>query len=75
MISSNGALTSFIGLEKMVSVKELFIDLNSSLKSFNGLNNLNTIVGYVEIWDNDSLINLSGLENLTSIGGFLEIIT
>src|SRR5690606_5858670 len=46
---------------------------NLSLTSLNGLSNLTSVGGNLDIYDNLSLTNLDGLNNLTSVGGFLLI--
>jgi hypothetical protein len=45
----------------------------SDITNLSGLNNLTSIGGRFEIYDNAALTSLTGLENLSSIGGFLEI--
>jgi len=47
--------------------------ITSSIVNLNGLQHLNTIDGFLNIYYCDSLISLNGLENLISIGGYLEI--
>ena len=51
----------------------MFIYFNPSLTNLNGLANLTSVGGYLEINNNAFLANLNGLANLTSMGGFLSI--
>ncbi len=41
--------------------------------NFNGLNNINSIGGYLWIYENSNLSDLTGLNNINSIGGNLII--
>jgi hypothetical protein len=46
---------------------------NASLLNFDGLQNLTSIGGYIDVVENESLTSFEGLNNLTSIGGGLSI--
>lgn len=46
---------------------------NQDFTNLNGLSNIQTIYGKLELWSIDGLTSLSGLENLQSIGHGLEI--
>ncbi len=45
----------------------------STITNLNGLNQIQSITGYLQIEDNPFLINLNGLSNLTNIGSYLSI--
>ncbi len=51
-----------------IEVEEFYL---TPIDNINGFQNLNTIGGYLKIYECDDLTTLSGLENLTSIGGDL----
>src|SRR5690606_22880514 len=46
---------------------------SSDIVNLNGLSNLTSVGGYLNIDYNSNLTNLDGLSNLTSVGGFLNI--
>lgn len=47
---------------------------DNSISNLNGLSNLSSVEGDIEIWTNHNLETLEGLESLTSIGGNLDIV-
>src|SRR5690606_11901415 len=51
----------------------MFIRSNSNLTNLDGLSNLTSVGGYLDIYSNSNLTNLDGLSNLTSVGGYLYI--
>jgi hypothetical protein len=63
-------ITNLNGLNNLISIgNNLTID-HTALSNFSGLEQLNLIGGFFDIWANDSLSSLTGLGSLTSIGGF-----
>ena len=46
---------------------------NPSMTNLSGLDNVTSIGGNLEIYNNDALASLTGLDNVTSIGGWLNI--
>lgn len=50
----------------------IFIENNNLLPNLNGLDNLNQVIGTLQIVNNDLLINLSEFSNLTKILGNVE---
>ncbi len=73
-VFQNDSLESFIGLSNLRQVDGYDFRITSNLGLINllGFNNLSTISGNVNIYNN-SIINLNGLESLKSIGGELRI--
>jgi len=67
----NEILTDFSGLENLVSVNGILIGEygdddccgNNSLETLSGLESLNSVGTYLQIFDNSSLIDISGLNN------------
>ena len=68
-IEDNGALTSSVGLEKLMQVSGLLrIFSNNSLASLDGLDSIMTIGGGLDIRFNNILASIAALEMLTSVG-------
>jgi len=66
-------ITNLSGLEGIISTMHLNITYCDLLQNIEGLNNVNTISGFLHLWYNDTLNTLSGLENVDSIAGSLLI--
>jgi hypothetical protein len=64
----NTKLTSLSGLENVTSVNNIFIYYNAQLLSLDGLKNLKSSDGSVEIVNNDALTSTSGLMSLEKVG-------
>jgi len=64
----NTRLTSLSGLENITSVNNVFIYYNALLQSLDGLKNLKSTDGSVEIFKNDALTSLGGLMSLEKVG-------
>ena len=71
---SNTSLTSLDGLQNLTTVDSLWITINFSLSTLNGLDNLNSINGDLLIYNNLSLTTFSSLNNLTTINGEAQFI-
>jgi acyl-[acyl carrier protein]--UDP-N-acetylglucosamine O-acyltransferase len=66
-------ITNLDSLANVTSIEgDLVIYTNYALTNLTGLDNLNSIGGYLTIWGN-TLTNLSGLGSVNSIGGSVEI--
>jgi hypothetical protein len=64
----NTRLTSLSGLEGITSINNVFIFNNSLLLSLDGLKNLKSAEGFIEIYNNDALTSLGGLMSLEKVG-------
>lgn len=60
-------------LDNLKNVNDIWLSDNENLKNLEGLNNLETVSGNINIINNDSLDSFKGLEKLKKIGGDLNI--
>ncbi|MFD0989227.1 hypothetical protein ACFQ1R_03905 [Mariniflexile jejuense] len=76
-IEENESLESIEGLKNISIISDinndspfaarLTVRFNPKLKNLDGLSNLNSVGGYLEIYGNYSITNLNGLKNLSSV--------
>ena len=67
-------ITNLLGLSGLMSVGNLTIEVNGSLTSLTGLENLSSIGGDFSIAGNHALTSLAGLENLSELSVGLYIV-
>lgn len=72
-IGYNNALTSISALPAISGMNNIFINNNPVLTDLAGLEELQSLSGYLYIWRNNSIENLNALGNLASIGDMLAI--
>jgi len=77
-ISYNDKLNSLQGLGSLVTIGSassggLTVQSNGSLTSFDGLNNLETVQGTLNVYGCNKLTSLNGLEKLKSLSSSLEL--
>ncbi len=69
-----GAITDLTPLSQLESVgTQLWINDNSGLPSFAGLENVTTVGSHLRIRYNSNITDLTGLNGITSVGGELDI--
>ncbi len=66
-------ITDLTPLSSLTSVGGLQVVNNPSLTSLDGLNNITSVGGLLEIYYNHALTNLNGLSSITSLGGNLVV--
>jgi hypothetical protein len=69
-ISGNTVLPNLHGLSSLQNIGKGLLIGGNGITSLNGLNNLNSTGGVIQIDGNPSLVNLDGLNSLTSTGTF-----
>jgi hypothetical protein len=69
-ISGNTVLSSLHGLSSLQNIGKGLLIGGNGITSLNGLNNLTSTGGVIQIDGNPSLVNLDGLNSLTSTGTF-----
>ncbi|MFZ1678216.1 MAG: T9SS type A sorting domain-containing protein [Saprospiraceae bacterium] len=67
--NENEPITNLDGLLQLNKIFGSLEISGTSLEDLNGLQNLNTLEGYIDLSGNDSLLTLNGLENLTVVQG------
>lgn len=70
---ANENLSSMHGFQSLVSADALEINRSHALIDLQGLDQLQTVNGYVKVWENDSLLTVAGLENLASVAGLFSV--
>tara|TARA_R110002072_G_scaffold163357_2_gene315957 strand:- start:40944 stop:41876 length:933 start_codon:yes stop_codon:yes gene_type:complete len=64
---------NFTGLESLTYMRNISVSNNSNLVSFEGLENLEFINGFIHISENESLASFNGLNNLNGIDDYIDI--
>jgi len=73
-IRSNSNLTTLECLAQLDYVNRMEIVRNGGLQNLTGLENIDSVELYLDIWENDDLLNLNGLANLKYVGDRLNIL-
>jgi hypothetical protein len=73
-VRENPSLSSLHGLEAVTETSDLNLFRNAKLFDLQGIANLTTVLGSVEISENASLQSLAPLAHLDSIGGYLTLV-
>ncbi len=74
-IHYNKNLTSLDGLQNIISVGGLTIDVLEKIVNLDDLQSLSNITGSLNIHENNKLINIDALERVTTLNGNLDIIS
>ncbi|MDB2667799.1 hypothetical protein N9Y71_05900 [Luminiphilus sp.] len=64
------AIISLQGLSNITAVNELLV-LETSLETLEGLDNLKSVAGYIQVVGNDELTSIANLDGLDSIGSLV----